>query len=565
MAKVFGIDLGTTYSAIATLNENGMPYLIENDSEGESTLASAVYFQPVGNPVVGSVAKEQAIIEPERVVQFIKREMGKSIEKRFFDEQGYDPIDISAIILKRMKEYAEESLGEEVKDVIITCPAYFGAEEKMATKQAGIAAGLNVLDIINEPTAAALNYCFKEHSENQKIMVYDLGGGTFDITLLDLSIDENDKKAVIDVVGSEGNDSLGGINWDTRLFELISNMYSNETGMELDEEAQLKVKGDIEAIKKKLSRKDSHNYTISSNGDSTRIEVTESKFREVTEDLTEQTVSLVHKVLSDKLLTPEDVNIVLLVGGSTRMTMIKDAVESIFPGRVKVEEPDFAVAKGAALKAAYSLMEKAENLKEEFENAVNTGTEFTEEEKQELKQIMEKANELQATLPSGFSVKKIGDVVPRAFGPAVLVSSELKINNLIFKGEKSPAEAVGIYGTHEDNQSNVKIEIFESLCSDREKDKFIDPPYDIYGNEQSTISGVKQIGKLTLPLEPGTPAGSIIEVMFKYSEVGLEATAKDKLTGKEVDTVIVTENTKSAEDLQSSSQFLSTVKTESDF
>lgn len=565
MSKVFGIDLGTTYSAIATLNENGIPHLIENEAEGESTLASAVYFQPSGNPVVGSVAKEQAIIEEERVVQFIKREMGKSIEKRFFNGQGYDPIDISALILKRMKEYTEETLGEEVKNVIITCPAYFGAEEKMATKQAGIAAGLNVLDIINEPTAAALNYCFKEHSENQKIMVYDLGGGTFDITILNLSIDENDKKAVIDVVGSEGNDSLGGINWDSRLFALISNLYNDETNMELDEEAELKIKGDIEGIKKKLSRKDSHNYTISSNGDSIRIKVTESKFREVTEDLTEQTVSLVHKVLTDNSLVPEDVNVVLLVGGSTRMPMIKDAVENIFPGRVRLEEPDFAVAKGAALKAAYSLMEKAEKIKEEFENAVNTGTEFTEEEKQGAKEIIEKANEIQETLPRGFYIKEICDVVPRAFGPAILVSSELKINNLIFKGEKSPVEVSEIYVTREDNQSNVKIEIFENLCSNRENDEFIDPPYDVYGNKQSTIPGVKRIGKLTLPLEPGTPAGSIIEVIFKYSEVGLEAIAKDKLTGKAVDIVIVTENTKSAEDLQSSSQFLSTVKTKSDF
>lgn len=565
MAKVFGIDLGTTYSAIATLNENGMPEVITNESEGESTLASAVYFQPGGNPVVGSVAKEQAIIEPDRVVQFIKREMGKSIEKRNFDGQEYDPIDISAIILKRMKEYAEESLGEEVKDVIITCPAYFGAEEKMATKQAGIAAGLNVLDIINEPTAAALNYCFKEHAENQKIMVYDLGGGTFDITLLDLSIDENDKKAIIDVVGSKGNDSLGGINWDARLFDLISSLYSDETGMELDEDAQLKVRGDIEAIKKRLSRKDSHSFNVMSNGDSTRIEVTESKFREVTEDLTEQTVSLVNGVLSEHSLTPDDINIVLLVGGSTRMTMIKDAVEGIFPGKVRVEEPDLAVAKGAALKAAYSLMEKAEELKDEFENAVNSGTELSEEQKQEAQEMIEKASEIQATLPSGFTVKKISDIIPRAFGPAVLVGSDLKINNLLFVGDKSPAEAIGVYGTHEDNQASVRIEIYENLCSDRENEKFIDPPHDLYGNEQSTIPGVKQIGELELPLEPGTPAGSAIEVMFRYSEVGLEATASDQRTGNVVDTVIVTENTKSAEELQNSSKFLSTVKTESDF
>ena len=565
MAKVFGIDLGTTYSAIATLNENGMPEVIKNEDEGEVTLASAVYFQPGGSPVVGSVAKEQAIVEPDRVVQFIKREMGKSIAKRNFDGQEYDPIDISAIILKRMKEYAEESLGEEVKDVIITCPAYFGAEEKMATKQAGVVAGMNVLDIINEPTAAALNYCFKEHAENQKIIVYDLGGGTFDITLLDLSIDENDKKATIDVVGSKGNDSLGGINWDARLFELISSLYSDETGKELDEEAQIKVRGDIESIKKRLSRKASHSFNIMSNGDYTRIEVTEEKFRDVTSDLTDQTISLVNEVLAEQSITPDDVDIVLLVGGSTRMNMIKDAVESIFPGKVRVEEPDLAVAKGAALKAAYSLMEKAEELKEEYEQAVGSGTEISEEQKQEALKAIQKASEIQATLPSGFSMKKINDIIPRAFGPAVLVGSELKINNILFRGDKSPAEAVGEYGTEEENQDSVMIEIFENFCTDREREAYIDPPHDRYNNEQSTIPGVKQIGELSLPLEPGTPAGSGIEVYFRYSEVGLEAKAKDLRTGNMVETVIVTENTKSSEELQSSSQHISKIKTKSSF
>ena len=565
MAKVFGIDLGTTYSAIATLNENGMPEVIKNESEGEVTLASAVYFQPGGSPVVGSVAKEQAIVEPDRVVQFIKREMGKSIAKRNFDGQEYDPIDISAIILKRMKEYAEESLGEEVNDVIITCPAYFGAEEKMATKQAGIVAGMNVLDIINEPTAAALNYCFKEHAENQKIIVYDLGGGTFDITLLDLSIDENDKKATIDVVGSMGNDSLGGINWDARLFELISSLYSDETGKGLDEEAQIKVRGDIESIKKRLSRKASHSFNIMSNGDYTRIEVTEEKFRDVTSDLTDQTISLVNEVLAEQSITPDDVDIVLLVGGSTRMNMIKDAVESIFPGKVRVEEPDLAVAKGAALKAAYSLMEKAEELKEEYEQAVGSGTEISEEQKQEAQKAIQKASEIQATLASGFSMKKINDIIPRAFGPAVLVGSELKINNILFRGDKSPAEAVGEYGTEEENQDSVMIEIFENFCTDRESEAYIDPPHDRYNNEQSTIPGVKKIGELSLPLEPGTPAGSGIEVYFRYSEVGLEAKAKDLRTGNMVETVIVTENTKSSEELQSSSQHISKIKTKSSF
>ena len=171
MSMVFGIDLGTTYSAIATLDERGMPEVIENYADSSPLLASAVYFPEDGDPVVGRDAKDQAEIEPDRVIQYIKREIGKNNDNvHTIDGIGYDPITISALILKRMKEYAEEQ-GYEVNDVVIACPAYFGTEERNATKQAGIIAGFNVLNIINEPTAAALNYCSKEFQKDHGLEV----------------------------------------------------------------------------------------------------------------------------------------------------------------------------------------------------------------------------------------------------------------------------------------------------------------------------------------------------------------------------------------------------------
>ena len=255
MAKVYGIDLGTTYSVISTLDDNGMPEVITNQDEGSDLLASAVYFQDGADPVVGEVAKNQKDIEPERVVEFVKRYIGKPDAPTYeFDGVKYDPITISSLILKRMKAYADAQ-GHDVKNVVITCPAYFGNEEKAATRQAGIIAGLNVLNIVHEPTAAALNYCVREFKENRKIMVYDLGGGTFDITLFDFSVDDSGK-ALIDVIKTGGNDRLGGIDWDARMFDYMCQKYAFENGTEvsdMDDELRATIRAQVEQAKKDLS------------------------------------------------------------------------------------------------------------------------------------------------------------------------------------------------------------------------------------------------------------------------------------------------------------------------
>ena len=245
MAKVYGIDLGTTYSVITTLDEHGMPVVIPNQDEGSDLLASAVYFPEGADPVIGEVAKAQADFEADRVIQFVKRFIGKPDAPTYdIDGVQYDPITISALILKRLKAYADAQ-GEDVQNVVITCPAYFGQNEKAATKQAGIIAGLNVLNIVHEPTAAALNYCMHDFQENRKIMVYDLGGGFFDIALFDFSVDENGK-STIDVIRTGGNDRLGGIDWDDRMFNYMCRKYCEENGKTDENNINEKIKPELQ-------------------------------------------------------------------------------------------------------------------------------------------------------------------------------------------------------------------------------------------------------------------------------------------------------------------------------
>jgi len=232
---VYGIDLGTTYSAIAKLNENNMPIIIQNVEEGSFTLPSAVYFPEDSSDItVGREAKAAAASEPERVFQHVKRYIGKDMPEeelaklRRIGKSNENPITISSYILKRMIQYANEQ-GEAVEDAVITCPAYFNNEQREATRQAGILAGLNVLDIVNEPTAAAIYHCHNLEAENQKILVYDLGGGTFDVTVIDMIKGDGDQ-LTIDAMGTAGNDELGGIDWDKKLYEYILQEYSAVRG-----------------------------------------------------------------------------------------------------------------------------------------------------------------------------------------------------------------------------------------------------------------------------------------------------------------------------------------------
>ena len=567
MAKVYGIDLGTTYSVIATLDDNGMPEVIENQDEGTRTLASAVYFQDGGDPVVGEVAKTQSEVEPDKVVQFVKREIGKpDAQVREFYGIKYDPIVISSLILKRMKEYTEDQ-GHEANDVVITCPAYFGNEERAATKQAGIIAGFNVLNIVNEPTAAALNYCCREFHENRKIMVYDLGGGTFDITLFDFSVDDAGK-AAIDVLDSGGDDRLGGIDWDDRLYNYICELYCDENGFsseQIDNELRVTIMRQVEGTKKLLSKKSTHSFNISYAGDVSRIEVSAEKFEELTQDLVERTMDFVHQLLSSNSLTPDDIDVVLLVGGSTRMPMIKKAMDELFPGKSRVEDPDLAVAKGAALAAAIEWIEDFEKRKkgetDAFDVSQDTdGSEevivpVTEEEEKQASALMSMSN-LQ-------KVSTVSDKLTRSFGPAVFVDeTHYMIDNLLFVGDESPSEAVGQYGTIVDNQAAVQFTVFENVAKDR-MNKYVTPSIDQDDNEQYTDPAlkVKSLGNVRLELPPGTSKETPIEVFFRCGAIGLEVRATNMETSESVEAVITSENIKTQEELNEAIKHIASVKT----
>lgn len=553
MAKVYGIDLGTTYSVISTLDDNGMPEIITNQDESSDYLASAVYFQDGADPVVGEIAKNQKDIEPERVVEFVKRFIGKSDAPTYeFEGVTYNPITISALILKRMKDYANAQ-GHDVKNVVITCPAYFGNEEKSATKQAGIIAGLNVLNIVHEPTAAALNYCVREFKEDRKIMVYDLGGGTFDITLFDFSVDQGGK-ALIDVIATGGNDRLGGIDWDMRMFDYMCQKYVQENGTEvhdMDEELKHTIRAQVEQAKKDLSTLEKKSYTIKYDGDRTRIELTRQEFEELTKDLVQQTMSFVQELLLRSNIDEQNIDLVLLVGGSTLMPMIRNTVEAAFPGKVRVEQPNLAVAKGAALSAAVNWNEKLVDIQEKLQK----GEEISQEDKEVLNMVSDEsispdlASSLMIDVPQ--QVSTVSDKLTRSLGPAIFVEDDYMIDNLLFIGDEIPAQAESIYGTRVENAPEIVVNVYENVSEDR-VDKYVLPCLDENGAFQYTDPAlkVKHIGKVHLKLPPNTPKGSPIRVIFHSSAMGLEVTAMNVQTGEEAKTVITSANTLNEEQLK---------------
>ena len=565
--KVYGIDLGTTYSVIATLGSNAKPEVFDIFTETERTLASVVYFQPGGDPVVGREAKKMTASEPDRVVSCVKRQIGKEDVRYQFDGVEYDPITVSSLILKRMKEDVENQ-GYQVSKVVITCPAYFGNKEKTATRQAGEIAGLNVLDIIHEPTAAALNYCSHEFSENRRIMVYDLGGGTFDITLLDFSVDDFGKNAKIVILDSTGDDKLGGVDWDVKLYDYICEVYAGENGIstdDIDDSTKATILSQVEDTKKKLSVMSAFNV----NAGGSRLQITAEEFRERTKNLVDRTIFFVNQLLSKNNLSPDAIDTVLLVGGSTKMPMIQEAVKALFPEkdgvglRVRVEEPDFAVAKGAAISAG---MKYIEMFKEQQEKTELPGDPAPGGDDKLVTFSGDTAKKLLEAFGEGGTIE-VEEILSRSFGPAVLMrdpndSQELKlmIDNLLFIGGPSPAEAEETYGTVEDNQEELVVPVYENTSRD---EKRVVPSFDMYGNPQATdpALNVQKIGEVRLSLPAGTTKGSPILIRFKCGSDGLTVYATNVQTGDTVDVNVESSFLKSKERVKSDSKLIGSMST----
>ena len=350
MGKIIGIDLGTTNSCVAVM-EGGEAVVIAN-AEGARTTPSVVAFSKTGERMVGQVAKRQAITNPERTVSSIKREMGSDYTVTI-DDKKFTPQEISAIILQKLKTDAESYLGQEVKEAVITVPAYFTDAQRQATKDAGKIAGLEVKRIINEPTAAALAYSI-DKEDDQKVMVYDLGGGTFDVSIIEMG------DGVQEVLATAGNNRLGGDDFDKRIMDYIVSTFKSQEGIDLsgDKMAMQRIKEAAEKAKIDLSGMTTADInlpfiTADTNGPKHfETTLTRAKFNELTADLVEATMGPVRQALSDSGLQKSEINKVLMVGGSSRIPAVQEAVKE-FMGTdpFKGINPDECVALGAALQA----------------------------------------------------------------------------------------------------------------------------------------------------------------------------------------------------------------------
>ncbi len=351
MSKIIGIDLGTTNSCVSVL-EGGEPVVIPN-AEGNRTTPSIVAFAKNGERLVGETAKRQAITNPDRTIISIKREMGMDYKVEI-DGANYTPQDISAMILGKLKSDAESYLGEKVEAAVITVPAYFTDAQRQATKDAGRIAGLEVKRIINEPTAAALSYGLDKTDHQQKIMVYDLGGGTFDVSILEIG------DGVFEVLATNGNNHLGGDDFDKKLIDFLAESFKNEHNVDLrnDKMSLQRLKEAAEKAKKELSSTNTTNVnlpfiTATAEGPlHLNLDVTRAKFESLTGDLVKQTIEPMKKALSDAGLTAGDLDQIILVGGSTRIPAVQAAVKEI-TGKDphKGINPDECVAVGAAIQA----------------------------------------------------------------------------------------------------------------------------------------------------------------------------------------------------------------------
>ncbi|MGA5301110.1 Hsp70 family protein [Nucisporomicrobium flavum] len=522
----FGIDLGTTYSVISYIDEYGKPAVIRNASSGKETLPSVVYFESAGNVVVGEQAKNLAVVYPDKVVQRVKRDMGR--ERNWdFDGTSYTPESISALILKRLAEDAAEETGKTVGDVVITVPAYFGMLEREATKQAGTIAGLNVVGIVPEPMAAAMQYEVSNSDSERIILVYDLGGGTFDTTVIRVSADR------IDVLCTDGDQELGGVDWDDRLVSYLVDEFVAKAAPADDptddRQFMQELREKAEDLKRQLSNVNSRTIPLRFGGDAATIEITRETFEQITRDLLDRTLSYTDRTLeklTKKISVSGDpalrIDEVLLVGGSSRMPAVKAALEAKFPSwKPRLHDPDLAVAKGAA---RYALTSAIFNWSSDDDGAT------TEQELKERVAAIADAANLDPAMLAKVAKKEITTVLPKAFGVRMVdttkpgwdqdIDAASYIQHLVHADQSLPTEQRIAAGTVQADQREVTVEIYEQAGGEESREMSANKPVD------------KGAGSIT-DLPPQLPVNSPIDVVMKVDRGGiLEVTAKEPTSGR---------------------------------
>jgi molecular chaperone DnaK len=490
---VLGIDLGTTYSCVARLDEYGRPEVLQN-LDGELTTASVVYFEPDAPVVVGDAAKNELRREPGRVVELIKRHMGEDGYTVEIDGESYLPQRISAIILRSVVEGALTAAGEGVSadgplaDVVITVPAYFGTPERQATRDAGQMAGLSVLNIINEPTAAALAYDPKVEGPAVNVLVYDLGGGTFDVTVIRRSADE------VRTIATDGNHHLGGADWDAVMQDLLAEKYAavhpGKGDPRTDETAAGELSVLAEAAKRSLSTKETYRTSVTAHGERAPVEVKRAEFEDVTAHLVDQTLDYTRRILEEAATRGVDrFDALLLVGGMSRSPVIARRLAETFPQLppARLMDPDLIVAKGAAL---YAAAFGDHELRESEGPAADGG----------------QTGARSRFLPTGL---RIVNVSSKGYGVHVVDAPDDRVGHvawLIRPNDALPCAPQETFRTVHPDQTSVAVRVFESLTSELD---------DAVDRNTELIDGVLE------GLPPRQPAGQPVDVDLALGDDGI--------------------------------------------
>lgn len=478
--KAVGIDLGTTFSALAVLNDYGNPEIVPN-REGERITPSVILFDAENQVTVGTIAKNTAVSDPENVVEFVKRQMGNPDFVFAHEGREFRPEDLSAMIIKKLRTDAETLLGVELPSAVITVPAYFDDARRQATMNAGKIAGFNVLGIVNEPTAAALAYGMSTPDIHQRICVYDLGGGTFDVTIMEAA------EGKIRVLATDGDHQLGGKDFDDKIIMYCNEEFKREHDIDLleDLEALQDLRQRAESAKKTLSSRDSAKITISAQGLRLTVEITREQFEQMTADLLARSEMLLDAVQSAAQLTWADIDQVLLVGGMTRMPAVVGMVRKTTGKEPTLSiNPDEAVALGAAMYAGIILAGRGD-------------PEIV---------LSEAGRRLRDTT--------IVDVTSHSYGVLLVDSKTGKDINevMIAKNSPIPASRTATYYVHEDGQSSVELVVLQG--------------------EDRDPSNCNEIGKAVLPLAGAKPRNYPIEVTYEYdANMIMHATIRDPQSG----------------------------------